>query len=72
MCCKAEYPTTTGYDFPKIQENLAVFDISFTIDYGFAKVKNVFRFNLIDNDGWKITDLRLIYTDSPSFKQYVS
>ena len=63
-----------GYDFPKIQEDLAVFDISFTQDYGFTKVKSVFRFNLKQcaSEGWKINDLRLIYTDSPDFKKYVS
>ena len=71
MCKNSDYPTKISYDFPEIQENLAVFDISFTEDYGFTKIKNIFRFNLINNDEWKITDLRLIYTDSPSFKQYV-
>ncbi len=68
----SEYPVDIAYDFPNIQDEFAVFDISFTQDYGFSKVKSVFRFNLIDNKGWKITDLRLIYTDSQSFKQYVS
>jgi len=67
----SEYPTRLGYDFPDIQEDLAVFDVSFTLDYGFAKSKSVFRFNLINSDGWKITDLRLIYTDWSEFKKYV-
>ena len=67
----SEYPTKVGYDFPDIQEDLAVFDVSFTLDYGFTKSKSVFRFNLINSDGWKITDLRLIYTDWSDFKEYV-
>ena len=74
MNYNSQYPRTTGYDFPKIQEDLAVFDISVTLDYGFTKSKSIIRFNLtnLPSEGWKITDLRLIYTDWNDYKQYVS
>lgn len=68
-----EYDGQAEYDFPKIQENLAVFDVSLERQI-ISLEESIFRFNLkkYPEKGWKITDIRLIYTDNPLAQEYVS
>ena len=58
------------YDFPTIQENLAVFDVVIHHDIE----KNIFRFNLkkYSQTGWRITDIRLIYTENTMMQRLLS
>ncbi len=75
-----EYDGQITYDFPKIQENLAVFDVvihhdkNYIYDLGADIEKNIFRFNLkkYSQTGWRITDIRLIYTESSMAQDMLS
>ena len=68
------------YAFPKIQENLAVFDVvlhynkSYSSNLGTDIEKSIFRFNLkkYSQTGWRITDIRLIYTENTMAQDMLS